>query len=330
MTTRERFTTVLNGSLPPDRMPMVEYAPWWHLTAQRWETEGFPRGLSIAEGLQYFGLDELYVIGCVPAVPAAPGHGLGVITDEEDYERLRENLYAEAHIDNFIEAVKYYKPRHDSGEIIIRIWLDGFFWYPRRLFGIEPHFYAFYDYPELMHRINADLCDFNMRVMTKLFALTKPDFIGYAEDLSYNHGSMLSKEFFDEFILPYYLPLNKFAKAHGVKSLLDSDGDITAMIPWFLNAGLEGVYPLERQAGVDIVKIRQEYPEFIMFCGYDKMVMNKGEEAIRAEFERILPVMRSGYFVPSVDHQTPPGVSLEDYKLYLKIFKEYCEKAVKI
>jgi len=57
--------------------------------------------------------------------------------------------------------------------------------------------------------------------------------------------------------------------------------------------------------------------------------MNQGEEAIRREFERILPVMRSGYFVPSIDHQTPPGVSLEDYKLYLKIFKEYCEKAVK-
>ena len=94
-------------------------------------------------------------------------------------------------------------------------------------------------------------------------------------------------------------------------------------------AGIDGVYPLERQAGVDIVKIRQEYPEFIMLGGYDKMVMNKGEEAIRTEFERILPVMRSEYYIPSVDHQTPPGVSFEDYKIYVKLFKEYCEKAVK-
>lgn len=36
--------------------------------------------------------------------------------------------------------------------------LDGFFWFPRTLFGIENHFFAFYDYPELMTRINEDLC----------------------------------------------------------------------------------------------------------------------------------------------------------------------------
>jgi uroporphyrinogen-III decarboxylase len=38
--------------------------------------------------------------------------------------------------------------------------------------------------------------------------------------------------------------------------------------------------------------------------------------------------MRSGGYVPSVDHQTPPEVSLENYKTYVKLFKEYCNKAV--
>ena len=26
---------------------------------------------------------------------------------------------------------------------------EGFFWFPRKLFGIENHLYSFYDYPEL-------------------------------------------------------------------------------------------------------------------------------------------------------------------------------------
>jgi uroporphyrinogen-III decarboxylase len=60
-----------------------------------------------------------------------------------------------------------------------------------------------------------------------------------------------------------------------------------------------------------------------MIGHYDKMVMTKGEAAIRQEFERLLPLMRSGGFLPSVDHQTPPGVSLEQYRTYLKLFKEY-------
>jgi len=328
MTARERFLTVLNGGLPKDRLPMVEWAAWWDTTVNRWTGEGFPKNLSFEQSLQFFGLDELHCIYCAPAVPQAPGHGLGVIKNEEDYERLKKDLYRDEIIGWLLNSAKNLKPRHDNGDIIIRVWLDGFFWYPRRLFGIEPHFYAFYDYPELMEQITQDLCDFNVRALKELFKIIKPDFVGYAEDMSYNHGPMLSKDCFDRFMLKHYITVNEFCHANGVKNLIDSDGDVTVMLPWFVQAGIDGVYPLERQAGVDIVKIRREYPKFIMLGGYDKMVMNKGEEAIRNEFERILPVMKSGCYIPSVDHQTPPGVSFEDYKIYIKVFKEYCEKAV--
>jgi uroporphyrinogen-III decarboxylase len=330
MTARERFLSVLNGKMPDDRFPMIEWAAWWwDTTIARWISEGMPPDLDFARSQQYFGLDEMHCVGCSPRTPPALGHGLGVIQDEEDYERLKKDMYPDSAIEGIVNAAKNLKPRHDNGEIVIRVWLDGFFWFPRRLFGIEPHMYAFYDYPELMERITQDLCEFNMKALKELFKVMKPDFVGYAEDMSYNHGPMISKECFDRFMLPHYIVMNDFVHENGVKTLVDSDGDVTVMIPWFEKSGIDGVYPLERQAGVDITKIREEYPRFIMLGGYDKMVMNKGEEAIRGEFERLLPVMRSGYFIPSVDHQTPPGVSFEDYKIYIKLFREYCEKAVK-
>ena len=83
---------------------------------------------------------------------------------------------------------------------------------------------------------------------------------------------------------------------------------------------------MERQAGVDLVEIRKQYPDFLMMGGFDKMVMNKGEAAMRAEFERLLPVMKSGGYILSVDHQTPPGVSFEDYKIYARLYDEYARK----
>jgi len=329
MTVRERFLTVLNGELPDDRLPMVEWAAWWwDETIVRWIKEGMPENLGFAESQQYFGLDEMHCAQCYPFSPPAPGHGLGVIENEEDYECIRKNMYPDEAVERFIEQARALKPRHDNGEIIVRIWLDGFFWFPRKLFGIEPHMFAFYDYPELMNKITQDLCDFNMRALKELFKIMKPDFVGYAEDMSYNHGPMLSEELFNKFMLPHYITMNNFVHENGVKTLVDSDGDVTVMIPWFIKSGIDGVYPLERQANVDIVKIRREYPEFIMLGGYDKMVMNKGEDAIRAEFERILPVMKSSRYIPSVDHQTPPGVSFEEYKTYMKLFEEYCIKAV--
>ncbi len=51
------------------------------------------------------------------------------------------------------------------------------------------------------------------------------------------------------------------------------------MIPWMLDAGIEGVYPLERQAAVDIARIRRAYPSFLMMGGYDKMVIRRGGDA---------------------------------------------------
>jgi len=78
---------------------------------------------------------------------------------------------------------------------------------------------------------------------------------------------------------------------------------------------------------VDLTRIREEYPGFLLMGGYDKMVMSKDEPAMRAEFERLLPIMRSGGFISSVDHQTPPEVSMENYKIYMKLFHEYAAKA---
>jgi len=54
--------------------------------------------------------------------------------------------------------------------------------------------------------------------------------------------------------------------------------------------------------------------------------MKLGEAAMREEFERIIPAMESGGFIPSVDHQTPPDVSVENYAIYRKLQDEFCAK----
>ena len=36
--------------------------------------------------------------------------------------------------------------------------------------------------------------------------------------------------------------------------------------------------------------------------------------------------IRSGGYIPSVDHQTPPGVSMDNYRIYMRLLREYSEK----
>jgi len=138
---------------------------------------------------------------------------------------------------------------------------EGFFWFPRTLLGIERHLYAFYDQPELMHRINSDLADWILLLIDQVCAICTPDFMTFGEDMSYNHGPMLSKELFNEFIRPYYDRVIPVLKERGIIPIIDSDGDISAPAYWFEEAGIEGILPLERQAGVDIAALRVDHPD---------------------------------------------------------------------
>jgi hypothetical protein len=329
MNARERFHRILDFNIDIDRLPMIEWAAWWDVTMNRWKSEGLPE-MDFIQSQKYFGLDPMAVLWAGPytsGLPQPEYHGGPIVGDAGQYDDIRGFLFTDSLIESVKKQAEELRPAHERGEIIVRVWLDGFFWFPRTMFGIEPHFYAFYDNPELMHRINTDLADYNIRVFDAICAIIKPDMVGFAEDMSYNHGPMLSKALFNEFLLPYYRRVAPHIKQHDVKIFADSDGDVTAMIPWLIEAGIGGVYPLERQAGVDLNRIRKEYPGFLMMGGYDKMVMSKGEKEMRAEFERLLPVMKLGGYIPSVDHQTPPGVSLENYKVYIELFKEYAARA---
>ncbi|MHC4916411.1 MAG: uroporphyrinogen decarboxylase family protein [Planctomycetota bacterium] len=328
MTNRERFRAIMNFE-SFDRLPILEWAGWWNQTLDRWHGEGLPAELTdryaICEhlGLDIYRQDWVSVRG--PDCPTEESHGAGIIENEADYEKVREHLFPPNAVD--VEMWKSRAAEQERGEVALWFTVDGFFWFPRKLLGIERHLYAFYDQPELMHRINADLSEWILGVLDQIFAICTPDFMTFAEDMSYNHGPMLSRELFDEFLTPYYDRVVPRLREKGCFVFVDSDGDITAAAPWFLDAGIQGILPLERQSGLDIAALRVTHPEIRLIGAYDKMVMNRGEAAMRAEFERLLPVAAQGGLAVACDHQTPPGVSLEDYKLYLRLFHEYAERA---
>jgi hypothetical protein len=331
MTTRERFHAVMNFQLF-DRLPLLEWAVWWNQTIDRWHSEELPANLTDRYDLyRHFGLD-IYWQDWLPVrrttCPNPAAHGAGIITSMDDYERIRPHLYPPVE-----ELAKrwpnwtQWAGRQQQGEVVLWFTLEGFFWFPRTLLGIEPHLYAFYDQPELMHRINSDLAAWHVRIIEKICSLCTPDFMTFAEDLSYNNGPMLSREQFDTFLKPYYAQVVPLLKQFGVIPLVDSDGDITIAAPWFEEVGIEGILPLERQAGVDIVKLRITHPRMKFIGHFDKMTMNRGEAAMRAEFERLLPTAVQGGLLISCDHQTPPGVSYREYQHYLKLFRHYAAEA---
>ena len=325
MNDRERVHALLNGKAE-DRIPCIEWASWWDQTVNKWRSEepSLPHGSR--ELFEHFGLDGHSQYWLSPrggGCPHPQGHGAPIIEDEADFERILPYLFPEDNLKNLENTLLSWKADHQSGSTSVWYTFEGFFWFPRTLFGIENHLYAFYDYPELMKEINQRLLDYHKKAVKVIYSVLCPEFMTIAEDMSYNHGPMLSKEFYDEFMAPYYKELIPLIKEHGTKVFIDTDGDVEPLIPWFKECGIEGVLPLERQAGVDVNRIREKHPGFLMIGGFDKTVMHCGEDAMRREFERILPAIKSGGYIPAVDHQTPPDVSIENYRIFVRLLKEY-------
>lgn len=76
----------------------------------------------------------------------------------EDYEKLKAYLYGDQLIGETDAMLAAFAADDAQRDTAVWFSIEGFFWFPRTLFGIENHFYAFYDYPDLLLEINRDLC----------------------------------------------------------------------------------------------------------------------------------------------------------------------------
>ncbi|MHB9031953.1 MAG: uroporphyrinogen decarboxylase family protein [Anaerolineae bacterium] len=336
MNTRDRFRNILRGR-PVDRLPRFEWAIWWQQTIDRWHAEGMPieksawNDYGVTAIMEYWGLDPAWQAmprSSAPTMPPNlwPDHLHGPVADMASYEDLRPHLYY--HDPDWDKCLPpEILRRHERGELTLWFSLSGFFAPSRHLMGVMRQFTAFYDHPDLIKRINEETLAWDLWALEEICKRCAPDFMTIGEDVTYNHGPMLSKAMFDEFMAPYYRVLTPAIRKHDIVTMVDSDGNVNELCLWLHEVGVQGLLPFEVQAGSDISLVRAQLPDFRVIGGFDKMVMTRGPEAVRAEFERLLPEMRRGYFIPSVDHQTPPGVSSEQYREYLALLWEYTAKA---
>lgn len=147
------------------------------------------------------------------------------------------------------------------------------------------------------------------------------------EDMSGCHGSLISPKMVSEFMLPNYSKISAFAKEKGIEIVsVDTDGDVSELVPLFMEAGINLILPFEVQAGCDIVDYGRKYPDLCILGGIDKRALGYGKDEIDAELKRIVPMFERGRYFPALDHGIPPEVSLENMNYYINRLKELTYK----
>jgi hypothetical protein len=203
----------------------------------------------------------------------------------------------------------------------------GFFGPVRGWMGAENAMLCFYDDPDLMHEMMEFLADFTIEVMRRCLKEVEIDYFVFWEDMAFKTASLISPGMFREFMLPRYRKVSDFAHSQGVPiTMMDSDGYIDELVPLWIEGGVDVIYPFEVAAGEDVVALRKQYPRLGMNGGIDKRALAKDRAAIDAELARVMPLIETGGYVPTIDHGPPPDIPLDNFRYYMDRKWEWIER----
>ncbi|MCD6291814.1 MAG: hypothetical protein J7M34_15060 [Anaerolineae bacterium] len=210
--------------------------------------------------------------------------------------------------------------------IIIADRWGGFFGPLRNLLGLERLCTLFYDDPAFVEEMMDADADFIIAIMEQILDVVPIDAFSFWEDMAFKTSTLLSPRMARRYMLPRYRRVVDFLTARGVPFIgLDSDGMIDPLIPVWLDAGLNFLYPFEVQAGMDVVAVRKKYGrELRIWGGVDKRALARGPEAIDAELDRLKPLIDEGGYIPHPDHGIPPDVSFANYRYFMERLQEVC------
>lgn len=216
------------------------------------------------------------------------------------------------------------KAARDNGALIC-VGIPGGFDEIRQLMGEEELCLAYYEQPELVREIVDTIGETAERVLERVSREVGVDHLSVHEDMAGKSGSLIGPNLIGEFVQPYYRRIWDMLRSRGATIFQqDSDGNMNAVIPAFLDAGLTCMFPMEPAAGMDIVQVRKAYGNRLaVMGGIDKHVLRKDHAAIRAELEyKMQPCMREGGAVFALDHRIPNGTPLANYRYYVRIARE--------
>jgi len=95
---------------------------------------------------------------------------------------------------------------------------------------------------------------------------------------------------------------------------------VRPLIPGFLEAGINCLFPFEVMGGGHPKKLLDEFGKDLRIMGgFDKIQMIAGKKEIKAYMKSIAPLVERGGYIPFCDHRCPPDVTPENYLYYLDL-----------
>lgn len=183
--------------------------------------------------------------------------------------------------------------------------------------------------PAWIHDYNQVYTDFFKRHFDAIFAQAgKPDGIWLYEDLGYKNGLFASPKVLEQLIFPYYREIVEYFHGYDLPVVLHSCGSQAQALPLIVEAGFDGLNPMERKArDNDPCAFADRYAGQLVFIGgLDVRILESNDrKLVSREVGHYIDAMkaRGARLVFASDHSIPPTVQYDTYRCALDAYREH-------
>ncbi|MCK5812426.1 MAG: hypothetical protein KAG94_05970 [Clostridiales bacterium] len=253
--------------------------------------------------------------------------GAGSIPAEIDHT-LKDRKSWEEH---YLPRLQYFSNRVDYNEIMaykppeerdapLGLHVGSFYGFVRNIAGIVGLSYLALDDEELYKEIIDTVGQLQYDVAKRALESGQTfDFGHIWEDICFKNGPLVSPSAFDKFVGPHYKKIKELLLSYDIDLLsLDCDGKIDALIPTWINNGVNIMFPIEVGTwDASIAPWREKYGKDLRGVGgMNKVVFSRDYKAVDEEIERLKPLVDLGGFIPCPDHRIAPDAKWENVQYY--------------
>ncbi|NLG50363.1 MAG: hypothetical protein GX552_09675 [Chloroflexi bacterium] len=166
---------------------------------------------------------------------------------------------------------------------------------------------------------------FTLEVLENALRRMRVDWVHLSEDMAYKAHSMISPAMTRRFLQPTYLAWRELLRSYDVPIYdMDSDGEVSELIPVWIESGINVCDPVEVAAGNDIVAFRQRFGRKMAYIGgIDKRAIAAGGQVMADEVMRVVPpLFEEGGYLLGCDHGVPPDISWPNFVEYTRLLAQ--------
>ena len=196
----------------------------------------------------------------------------------------------------------------------------------RNWLGLEGLCYLLVDDEPLLDEMIETVSELSYQCLDRVLKTgVQFDLAHFWEDICFKNGPLVAPKVFAEKVGPHYKRLTDLLAAHGIDVVsLDCDGKIDALIPIWLDNGVNTMFPMEVGTwNASIKPWRKQYGRQLRGVGgMDKRVFAQDRAAVDAEIERLKPLVALGGYVPCPDHLIALDAEWDNIRYYCDRMRE--------